>query len=675
MTLPRAFVPAVIALGSVAIWLLSAAAPALAEKRVALVIGNGAYQSAPRLPNPRNDAEDVAAALKRTGFETIVGLDLDKNGMDDAAIRFSRAAREAEVAVFYYSGHAMQYAGVNYLMPIDARLTDEADLRRMARVDDILADLQQAKNLRILVLDSCRDNPLAEDLKRSIGKTRGVNIQRGLAKIDNPQGMIVAYATQSGRTAEDGTGRNSPYTSAFLKHIEAPEEIGTVFRHVSADVYAETHQTQLPELSLSLIGEFYLRGRSTVDAPPAAIAARPAVSDRETAARADYELALGAGTKAGWDAYLQKYRTGFYADLARSQRDRLAALDAAPAAAASRNPTLTVRPNAPAPPVTAPRVDAASAAELKWRLQSTAPAKTLTTLPLFARRVRELSDGRMNVDLLPAGAAAGLDVVNAVSNGFLDLAYAVGIYLAPKDRAFALMTAVPFGFTPRDNAAFRRRPDVAAVFDRLLAKQNLVAMPCGSFGRPGYIWSKNPLTVSADFSGLKMRAAVLVADVYKELGGVVGFVAIGDIAPALNRGQFDAAVYSDPKNDLDAGLPGAAKYFYYPGSLLPASTIDLFVNKAKWEALPPANRQIVEQACRESLDAMLDDSERLDKEALTEIARRGVTVAPLPAAIERDLYAASGRVMTKLAGQNEAVRALMAIVGQMRPSTVAAKLP
>ncbi len=248
----------------VAVTFLMSVAPAAADKRVALVIGNGAYRNAPRLPNPPNDAQDVAAALKRSGFDTIVGLDLDRAGMDAAAIRFARSARDADVALFYYSGHAMQYAGINYLVPVDARLTDEADLRLLARVDDIVADLQKAKNLRILVLDSCRDNPLAEDLKRSIGASRGVSLQRGLAKIDSPEGLIVAFATQAGRTAEDGSGRNSPYTAAFLKHIETQEEIGTVFRKISADVYAATKQGQLPELSLSLIGEFYLRGRADI---------------------------------------------------------------------------------------------------------------------------------------------------------------------------------------------------------------------------------------------------------------------------------------------------------------------------------------------------------------------------------------------------------------------------
>ena len=183
-----------------------------AETRVALVIGNGAYQHAPRLPNPLNDATDVAAALKRAGFDTILATDLNKDGMDEATIKFARAARSADVAMFYYSGHAMQFGGVNYLAPVDANLHDEADLRRMMRVDDVVADLSQAKNLRILVLDSCRDNPLAEELKRSIGASRALSLQRGLAKIESPEGMIVAYATQAG-----GPPRMEPDTTVPIR--------------------------------------------------------------------------------------------------------------------------------------------------------------------------------------------------------------------------------------------------------------------------------------------------------------------------------------------------------------------------------------------------------------------------------------------------------------------------
>jgi uncharacterized caspase-like protein len=290
------------------------ALPGHADKRVALVIGNGAYATAPRLPNPRNDAEDVAASLKRAGFETITGFDLDKAGMDDATIRFARAVRDADVALFYYSGHAMQFAGVNYLMPVDAKLSDEADLRRMTRVDEVVVDLQQARTVRILVLDSCRDNPLAEDLKRSIGLSRAASLQRGLARIDTPQGMIVAFATQAGHTAADGTDRNSPYTAAFLRHIEAPDEIGTVFRRVSADVYEATKHVQIPELQLSMIGEFYLYARSAADAP-----ARAGSDDGERA----WAAVKDTTSIAVLEAFIRQYGDGLYARFARARLEEL----------------------------------------------------------------------------------------------------------------------------------------------------------------------------------------------------------------------------------------------------------------------------------------------------------------------------------------------------------------
>jgi hypothetical protein len=302
-----------------------------AETRVALVIGNGAYQNAPKLPNPTNDANDVADALKRDGFVTILATDLSRDAMEDAAIRFARAARNADVALFYYSGHALQFAGVNYLAPIDIQLRDEADLRRMIKLDDVVSDLEQAKNLRILVLDACRDNPLADQLKRSIGMTRSLPMQRGLAKIDSPEGMIVAYATQPGRTAEDGTGRNSPYTSAFLKNIEAKEEIGTIFRRISADVYQSTNHEQLPELSLSLIGEFYLRGKIDVNLKP------DATSTPADTAKGDFEAAERVDTAGGWDAFLVQHPTGFFAALAKERRTKV--VERAAASAASSNAT------------------------------------------------------------------------------------------------------------------------------------------------------------------------------------------------------------------------------------------------------------------------------------------------------------------------------------------------
>jgi Caspase domain len=301
-------------------------APAFADNRVALVIGNGAYARVPHLANPVHDAEDVAAALRRSGFEIIVATDLDKAGMDEVMIKFARAARTADVAMFYYTGHALQFGGINYLVPVDAQLSDEADLHRMVRVDDVIADMQPAKNLRILVLDSCRDNPLAEQMKRSIGSTRSASIGRGLAKIDSPEGMIIAYATQPGRTAEDGDGRNSPFTTSFLKNIEAREEIGIIFRRISGDVYQTSHQMQLPEVSLSLTGEFYLNGKLQITAMPATTAAPV---DPCAAASDHWKSTEAINTKAAYEDHLARFPNCPFASLARAEMASLTAPDLA----------------------------------------------------------------------------------------------------------------------------------------------------------------------------------------------------------------------------------------------------------------------------------------------------------------------------------------------------------
>ncbi|WP_338306435.1 caspase family protein [Bradyrhizobium sp. TM233] len=293
---------------------------ASADTRVALVIGNGAYASTAQLPNPSHDAEDVAASLRRSGFEVIQGIDLRQADMQDLTIRFARAASRADVAIFYYSGHAMQYNGVNYLMPVDATLTDEADLKRFVRVDDIVNDLQQAKNLRILVLDSCRDNPLAETLKRSA--TRAASIGRGLSKVEAPRGTIVSFSTQSGQTAADGVGRNSPYTAAFLKHIEEPQEIGDVFRDISSDVYDASGKTQLPELSLSIIGKFYLNGPVSVTIAPAAPQVAPR-ADPCASAEAHWKAADTIGTVSAFEDHLTRFSSCSFASLAKARIEGL----------------------------------------------------------------------------------------------------------------------------------------------------------------------------------------------------------------------------------------------------------------------------------------------------------------------------------------------------------------
>jgi hypothetical protein len=245
-------------------------AAAHAEKRVALVIGNGAYRVLPALSNPVNDAHDVGQTMRNLGFETIVATDLDRAGMNDALDRFSRLVPGADMALIYYSGHGMQFQGDNYLLPIDVRLDTVEDVNQfhLTPVNSVLDALKAAKGARVLVLDACRNNPVEVDLKRRLatGTSRDAAMTRGFSRIDAGNGLIVAYATQANDVASDGSGHNSPFTSAFIKNAPTPDiDLREMFFRVQDDVDQQTKGQQRPELSISLVGRFKL-----IAAPPGA---------------------------------------------------------------------------------------------------------------------------------------------------------------------------------------------------------------------------------------------------------------------------------------------------------------------------------------------------------------------------------------------------------------------
>jgi hypothetical protein len=254
--------PKIVALGT--LLFLTSGFAAHADKRVALVIGNSGYQNTPTLANPVNDAEDLAVALKRVGFDVVLERNLNKRSMEQAIGRFARLAQDADTALFFFAGHGIQHRGLNYLVPIDATLEDEFSLNfDVTRVDDVLFALERARGVKILVLDACRDNPLLDRLTRTAA-TRDLLPTKGLAKIEPTRGMVIAYSTQANQIAVDGGGRNSPFATALVKEIDQPGvEIGTLFRRVAADVHRLTKGRQLPELSISLVGEFYLNTGET----------------------------------------------------------------------------------------------------------------------------------------------------------------------------------------------------------------------------------------------------------------------------------------------------------------------------------------------------------------------------------------------------------------------------
>jgi hypothetical protein len=252
------------------------ALPACAEKRVALIIGNSAYQQAGTLANPVNDAKEMAAALKDLGFVVLLGLDLDKRAFDVKVRDFSRALADADAGVFFYAGHGLQIAGRNYLIPIDAQLQRERDVDFEAvGLDFILKqmELEREGKTNIVFLDACRDNPLARNLARSMG-TRSASVGQGLAQVQTGVGTFIAYSTQPGNVALDGDGRNSPFTAALAKGVREPgRNLTAIMIDVRKDVLLATNGRQVPWDHSALTADFYFHIATPDGAAKAAVPA------------------------------------------------------------------------------------------------------------------------------------------------------------------------------------------------------------------------------------------------------------------------------------------------------------------------------------------------------------------------------------------------------------------
>ena len=257
--------------------LLASASVVLADGRVALVVGNSTYAHIGRLPNPANDAAAVSAALRRLGFEVMTAFDAGLTDLNQSLRTFTRHSAGSDVALVFYAGHGLEMDGVNYVVPVDARLERDVDVRyETATLEDLVASTVGA-SLRLVILDACRNNPLARSMQRTVAR-RSVS---GGSFGDFDEDLLgdetlVAYAAAAGTTAADGRGRNSPYTAALLSHLETPIEIGLLFRRVRAEVLAATNGAQRPHEYHSLVGEHYLTRTLPTGASVTVTAAAPA---------------------------------------------------------------------------------------------------------------------------------------------------------------------------------------------------------------------------------------------------------------------------------------------------------------------------------------------------------------------------------------------------------------
>lgn len=247
---------------------LMLSAPARAQTRVALVIGNSSYKTVANLANPAHDAQDVSEALKRLGFTVKTVIDADFDGFRRALVDFGRVAPRADMAVFYFAGHGVEINGNNWLLPTDVELKTDVDAGTEAiGLQSAMQAVTTAKTLGLVILDACRNNPFQSSIRKSYGATRRVQML-GLAPVEPADNVLVAYAARDGTVAADGAGRNSPYTAALLRHLETPGlEVDFLFRNVRDDVMAATNNEQQPFVYGSLSSsEIYFK-------PPTGVAA------------------------------------------------------------------------------------------------------------------------------------------------------------------------------------------------------------------------------------------------------------------------------------------------------------------------------------------------------------------------------------------------------------------
>ena len=291
--------------------------PAWAAKRVALVLGNSAYQNVAKLPNPVNDSAAIAATLTAAGFDVVDSRrDLPAAETRRALRDFADRARDADIAVVYYAGHGIEVDGTNYLIPVDAKLERDTDVYDEAfSLDRVLLAIEPAKQLRLVILDACRDNPFAKIMKRTVASRA---IGQGLAKVEPASpNTLIAYAAKAGSTAADGDSRNSPFTSALVKHITTPGlDVRKALGFVRDDVLKNTSNRQEPYVYGSLGGNDVALVPAKAPAP---------ASSEQADARKDYELSLQIGNKEALNAFLAQYPNGFYANLAKLQLAKIAA--------------------------------------------------------------------------------------------------------------------------------------------------------------------------------------------------------------------------------------------------------------------------------------------------------------------------------------------------------------
>ena len=301
-----------------------------AGKRVALVIGNGDYRnpdSLPRLVNPANDAEDMAAALRGFGFEVIVKKDVNLEDMSTAIAEFGRRIGNGDAALFYFAGHGIQVKGQNYLMPVDARIESEAQVPFQGiNVNQLLEEMDNAQSrVNIVMLDACRNNPLSGKFRS--GATRGLAVPASM-----PKGTVIVYATDPGNTALDGGGRNGLFTSGLLSAFKGSDlSLQAVLLNASKMVEQGSGGRQTPYVNgpETLKADFHFgQDAHAASLEPVPVAPPVHIKTKDEIEQDAWEAAQQENSEESYGRYLKGYPSGRYAGLAKARKEKLKAVPA-----------------------------------------------------------------------------------------------------------------------------------------------------------------------------------------------------------------------------------------------------------------------------------------------------------------------------------------------------------
>ncbi len=604
------------------------------EQRIALVVGNSAYQVGP-LRNPANDADDMAAALQGLGFRVTKLKNASNREMVEAINRFGQELRNGGVGLFFFAGHGVQSRGRNFLIPVGASIGAEDQLEfESVDANRVLAAMDAAGNrVNIVILDACRDNPFARSFRSG---------SRGLAQMEAAKGSLVAFATGPGSVAADGTGRNGLYTQHLLQSLNHPDsDIDRVFRRVTADVARASGNKQVPWKQDSLTGEFYFKpggGANVALAVPttAPVAAPPTEAQTELAF---WDSVKDSRSGEELQAYLDQYPKGKFTSLARTRLN----------AVSTPKPPAQVETIAPVTPVVAPQsaVSTTAGAVVNWRLSSSFP-KALDRMygaaELFAKRVGELTNGRFTIRVFAAGELVpALQVVDAVQNGTVELAQTFPHYFIGKDVAWGMGSYLPFALNARPNDLWLQGTG-RNEFSRFIGQLGMIGIPMGTvtgdvdvatgsgsnlLSTLGGWWCRRPIEGTDSLKNLKVRIGGTEGQVWAKVGVVPVAIPGGEIYTALERGVIDCAAWFTPYDDERLGFYKVAPYFhYFPSQAGARSTMQsmLLINAAKWEELPTAYKAAVETAAAEGDRWMRTQYESLNLDALKRMVANGARV-------------------------------------------------